>query len=265
METLEMLKIATGITSAVYIILIFLEYFAYKKKGIQYSKKEAAASIANGIIHASLNRIFPLGTKIFIWMAAYEIAPYKMENGLLQFVVAFLLCDFMYYFHHYLNHKFDFLWAMHQTHHTSRELNLATGARVSWLTPFVAAFLFAPLALLGIHPFYMLMSLTCVFYGQWWCHTRLIGKLGIFEKFLNTPSLHRVHHSPDPDKMRSNYAGFLCIWDRIFGTYREEKETITEFGTSQGFVGYNPVSINLKEFLLYFINLFRLGFKREQR
>jgi len=106
-------------------------------------------------------------------------------------------------------------------------------------------------AWLGIRPDYILLSLTLVFYGQWWCHTTLIGKLGPLEKILNTPSSHRVHHSPDPAICHHNYAGVLIIWDRLLGTYRPERATVTEFGTSYGFVGHNPFVINLGGFVRY--------------
>lgn len=41
--------------------------------------------------------------------------------------------------------------------------------------------------------------------------------MGPLEYILNTPSHHRVHHGRNPYCIDKNYAGFLIIWDRIFG------------------------------------------------
>lgn len=39
---------------------------------------------------------------------------------------------------------------------------------------------------------------------------------------LVTPDMHRVHHSIDQDETNSNFAFNLSVWDRLFGTYREQ-------------------------------------------
>ena len=41
-----------------------------------------------------------------------------------------------------------------------------------------------------------------------------------------------------------NYAGALIIWDRLFGTYQAEVETV-RYGVTTGFVGHNPLVIQL--------------------
>jgi len=55
-------------------------------------------------------------------------------------------------------------------------------------------------------------------------HTRLIGKLGILEYLFVTPSHHRVHHASNPEYLDKNYGDMLIIWDKLFGTFKEEKE-----------------------------------------
>lgn len=52
----------------------------------------------------------------------------------------------------------------------------------------------------------------------------MIPKLGWLEYIINTPSQHRVHHGRNPYCIDKNYAGTLCIWDRLFGTFAEEKD-----------------------------------------
>jgi hypothetical protein len=51
-------------------------------------------------------------------------------------------------------------------------------------------------------------------------------KLGWLEKVINTPSLHRVHHAANLEYLDGNYGGVLIIFDRMFGTYIEERDDI---------------------------------------
>jgi len=61
---------------------------------------------------------------------------------------------------------------------------------------------------------------------QFWIHTQNIGKLGPFEWIFNTPSHHRVHHGRNLKYIDKNFGGTLIIFDRMFGTFEEEKETV---------------------------------------
>ncbi|GMT12841.1 hypothetical protein PFISCL1PPCAC_4138, partial [Pristionchus fissidentatus] len=40
---------------------------------------------------------------------------------------------------------------------------------------------------------------------------------------FNTPSAHRVHHGRNPYCIDRNYGGTLIIWDRLFGTFTDER------------------------------------------
>jgi alkylglycerol monooxygenase len=58
---------------------------------------------------------------------------------------------------------------------------------------------------------------------QFWIHTEIIDHLGPLEFILNTPRHHRIHHGSNRYCLDKNYAGVLIIWDRMFGTFVEEK------------------------------------------
>jgi hypothetical protein len=58
---------------------------------------------------------------------------------------------------------------------------------------------------------------------QFWLHTTWIPKLGWLEYVFNTPSSHRVHHASNVEYLDANYGGVLIIFDRLFGTYVEER------------------------------------------
>ena len=56
--------------------------------------------------------------------------------------------------------------------------------------------------------------------SQLWCHTEVIGRLPFLDRFLNTPSNHRVHHACDRAYADSNYGATFMLWDKLFGTFR---------------------------------------------
>ena len=59
---------------------------------------------------------------------------------------------------------------------------------------------------------------------QFWIHTEAIGKMPRwFEAVMNTPSHHRVHHATNPRYLDRNYAGVFIVWDKMFGTFEEER------------------------------------------
>jgi sterol desaturase/sphingolipid hydroxylase (fatty acid hydroxylase superfamily) len=45
-------------------------------------------------------------------------------------------------------------------------------------------------------------------------HTELIGRLGVLDRILVTPSNHRVHHGQNDYCIDKNYGGILILWDR---------------------------------------------------
>ncbi|HEX4386062.1 MAG TPA: sterol desaturase family protein, partial [Myxococcales bacterium] len=82
---------------------------------------------------------------------------------------------------------------------------------------------------------------------QFWIHTELIGHMGWFERVFNTPAQHRVHHATNPRYLDKNYAATLCIWDRMFGTFEEEKEQPV-YGLVKPLGTFNPLYAQVKLF-----------------
>ncbi len=78
---------------------------------------------------------------------------------------------------------------------------------------------------------------------QFWIHTKLIGKLGLLEQILNTPSHHRVHHGVNNQYLDKNYAGIFIFWDKLFGTFTAETET-PRYGITKPLTTYSALRIN---------------------
>lgn len=161
----------------------------------------------------------------------------------------FLAVDLGQYLLHRLSHRVNLLWACHAVHHSSEEFNYTVGLRNSSFHGFLLWFFFLPAAVVGV-PWHV----VAVCYGlnvlyQFWLHTRLIGRLGPFERVLNTPSHHRVHHGTDPEYLDRNFGGVMIVWDRLFGTFREESTEPT-YGTTTRLASWNPVWANFHGFAL---------------
>ncbi|XP_069674546.1 alkylglycerol monooxygenase-like isoform X2 [Periplaneta americana] len=153
--------------------------------------------------------------------------------------------DFCYYWVHRACHEVHLLWAQHQVHHSSEEYNLAVGLRQSVLQGWCGFVFYLPLALV-IPPAQFLTHQQFNLLYQFWIHTQAISTLGPLEWILNTPKHHRVHHGCNLYCLDKNYGGFLIIWDRIFGTFAEERkgEEIV-YGLVYNQPSFNPVFLQV--------------------
>ncbi|MFT5098178.1 MAG: sterol desaturase/sphingolipid hydroxylase (fatty acid hydroxylase superfamily) [Candidatus Azotimanducaceae bacterium] len=78
------------------------------------------------------------------------------------------------------------------------------------------------LALIGIHPVVLVGTLSLNHLYQYWLHNQHVPKLGPLEWFLNTPS----HHGRNIQYCDKNFGGTFIIFDRIFGTFEEDREPV---------------------------------------
>src|SRR5262249_14909166 len=83
---------------------------------------------------------------------------------------------------------------------------------------------------------------------QFWIHATWIPKLGWLELVLNTPSAHRVHHAANLEYLDANYGGVLIVFDRLFGTYRAERDDVPcRYCLVTPITGYNVLHIELHQ------------------
>ena len=96
--------------------------------------------------------------------------------------------------------------------------------RASVTQRFSSFLFFWPLALIGFQPLHIYMMSGIHLFIAFLHHTEFIGKLGWFEKYFTTPSHHRVHHGVNFPYLDKNFGEFLIIWDKMFGSFIEERE-----------------------------------------
>jgi sterol desaturase/sphingolipid hydroxylase (fatty acid hydroxylase superfamily) len=176
----------------------------------------------------------------------HSLTPLRLGYDAWVWAAALLADDFCYYWFHRMSHEVRFLWAAHVNHHSSRKYNLSTALRQPWTTPFTSFWFWTPMPLLGFDPAMILTVQAISLLYQFWIHTETIDDLGPLEAVLNTPSHHRVHHAKNVRYLDRNHGGILIVWDRLFGTFAEEKEPPV-YGLTKDIDTYNLVDIALHE------------------
>ena len=152
----------------------------------------------------------------------------------------------MFYWLHRVDHYCRLFWAVHVTHHSSEEFNLTVGFRSSVFQPLYRFVYFIPLSLIGFNPLdTMFMYAATQIYGIL-IHTKTVGKLSFLEWFLSTPSHHRVHHGSNIKYLDKNMGMVFIIWDKLFGTFAEEKEVVV-YGLTTNINTYHPIKMVFHE------------------
>jgi sterol desaturase/sphingolipid hydroxylase (fatty acid hydroxylase superfamily) len=142
------------------------------------------------------------------------------QQGLL-FVAYLLVYDFLYYWLHRAQHRFEGLWVIHKLHHTETNVNVTTTLRVHWLEEVLKAlFIIFPVSLLFDAPPAAQGWLAGIL-GLWlfFVHANMRISFGPLSWLLTSPAVHRIHHSLDPAQSNRNFAVIFPLWDIVFGTY----------------------------------------------
>lgn len=222
-----------------------------------WKKQKAAYELKETLTNMTIFMGFQFSKYLF---AGYQLSTLSffaehsfvtLPHTLIIFLLTFFVTDFIYYWFHRASHLWKPLWAFHQVHHSAMRMNLTAAYRLNWFSAIVSPLFFVPAALLGLPADFIVLSYALNLVYQFFLHTEVVGKLGVVEKVLDTPSSHRVHHGSNPIYIDKNFGGVLIIWDRLFGTYQPETEKV-QYGLTTGFLSYNPFKLVLQGFAHYF-------------
>jgi len=189
---------------------------------------------------------------VFLLPAYYFLSPLEFSMTPWTWLAALILADFSYYWMHRSEHKIRILWAHHSVHHSSEDFNLTVAYRLCLFEGATTWLFLVPMVLLGFNPFQTIVAFLLVVQYQSWIHTEHISTLSRLEGVINTPSAHRVHHGSNQQYLDKNFGGVLMIWDRMFGTYEAEKESVV-YGLTKNIKTNNPILITVHEY----INIFK--------
>ena len=230
----------------VFILLMLAEFaFGLSRGRNVYRLNDAVGSLSAGIL-SQVSGVFLLALSLGVYaLVQRHLALFALPAGDWRVWVAALIAyDFCYYWNHRIDHEVGLFWAAHVVHHQSDNFNLSTALRQTSTGSFLGWIFYLPMAVAGVPPaVFVGVGLIDLLY-QFWIHTELVGKLGWFDFVFASPSNHRVHHGINDRYLDKNYGGILILWDRLFGTFEEERERPV-YGVRGGLGAFDPLSANV--------------------
>lgn len=200
-----------------------------RKKRIQHNSKNLFIGIIGSVTGAIFYTFILINVFDFIASNAFGLTYWLQLEGIALFLFAFIAFDCWQYIWHVINHKIPFLWRFHQVHHADKAMDVSTGVCFHFgeILLSMCARVFV-IAIIGMSVeqliIYELLSLPVILFhhSNIRVPTTLSKVLGLF---IVTPAIHWVHHSHQMQETDSNYASFLSIWDRLFGTAKAREQT----------------------------------------
>ncbi|XP_039291102.1 alkylglycerol monooxygenase-like [Nilaparvata lugens] len=207
---------------------------------------DGITSISHGIFQ-ECGRLLFRGAESALYVYIYE--NYRLMelpwDSPMTWYIAAIAVDFCYYWVHRASHEIHIFWAQHQVHHSSEDYNLTVGLRQSVLQGWCGFAFYLPMALF-VPPAQFLTHQQFNLMYQFWIHTETVKSLGPLEWVLNTPKHHRLHHGSMLWCLDKNYGGCLIIWDRLFGTFVEDKkEQEIIYGLVYNQPSFNPFFLQI--------------------
>lgn len=231
-----------------YFILMGIELLVLRfQKNPTYRLNDAITNINLGVV-SQVSGVFLKVLSIGIYTFFFEkFGLFQIPNNVWTFFILFFLYDLCYYWAHRLSHEINLFWGGHVVHHSSEEYNLSVALRQSSTQTIWTFMFYLPLAVIGFDPVMLVLVSGINLLYQFWIHTEAIDRMGFLEKFMNTPSHHRVHHGRNPKYIDKNHGGTFIIFDKWFGTFQEEEERPT-YGITTPVQSWNPVWVNISHY-----------------
>lgn len=233
-----------------FFLLMGVEHVVGRARGVRvFRAPDVVADLSLGVMQVLVQVVAAgviVGGYRYLWEHHRLFEIHGTSAG--AWVALFVGVDFFYYWFHRAAHRVNIAWASHAPHHSSEDYNFAVALRQGPVQPLVSMLFYLPLALVGFPPpmFATMATLNTLY--QFWIHTELIGRLGVLELVLNTPSHHRVHHGCNGRYIDRNHAGILIIWDKLFGTFEPEAERPV-YGTVKQVATWNPLAVAIMPFV----------------
>lgn len=252
-ELLDPLKNPTIVAAPFFVLTLLMELAAFKfletdEEMRGYEAKDARTSIIMGFGSLVSSAAFKAGTLVAYVAVSVYIAPWHLPTDTWWYWVVLVLgLDLSFYLNHRFVHRVRIGWAAHQAHHSSEYFNFSTALRQKW-NPWAEAIFWLPFPLLGFAPWTLYVAFSFNLIYQFFTHTERIGTLWKpIELVMNTPSHHRVHHGVNPQYIDRNHGGILIVWDRLFGTFEREDETVV-YGLTTNINTFNPLRVAGREY-----------------
>ena len=214
----------------VFVVMALWELFAPRRtltvpKAVRWANNIGLV-VLNTVI---LRLIFPaaaVGMALFAQDHGWGVFNYFEVSMPVTIIVCIVALDLAIYLQHVMVHAVPALWRLHRVHHADLDFDVTTGTRfhpieimLSMLIKFALICVLGP-PVVAVVIFEVLLNATSMFNHS---NVRLPAGLDrVLRMLVVTPDMHRVHHSVEDDETNSNFGFNLSLWDRIFGTYRDQ-------------------------------------------
>ena len=182
--------------------------------------------LLNLILLIALSNVTATLINDFLLLFGLELQPiqlFSIENlsqptALFLF---FIISDFIQWNVHRMLHTFPFLWKIHKTHHSIKEMGFAAHFRYNWMEPIVyKSILYIPIILIGgfnVQDVFIVHFITIAI-GHL-NHANIGWDYGILKYVFNNPKMHIWHHSKViPNRNGDNFGNSFSWWDYTFRT-----------------------------------------------
>ena len=210
--------------------LLLVLQWRFALRGDGRPARRQAVNLAFGVIDTLVLR-FGFPVLAVAWAARIQNESGGLLGALtwhpfLEFVIGLLVLDVVIYWQHHLMHRIPLLWRMHRVHHADRGFDVTTAVRFHPLEIALSMGLkLAVITALGPSAVAVLTFELMLSLGSLRTHADIALPKPIDRAvrwLFVTPSMHRIHHSPDKTQTDTNYGFHLSIWDRLFKSYRAE-------------------------------------------
>lgn len=157
-----------------------------------------------------------------IGIASPVLFDIKTLPVVVQFLIIFILLDFMQWLGHFLLHRVNFLWKFHKIHHAQETLGFASTRHFHWVEFLVfkpllfLVFMTLNLAANEFIVIYLWVGLSFTFFSH--CNVKVSWKW--FNYIFISPETHYWHHAKEvPQRHGVNFASTLTLWDHLFGYF----------------------------------------------
>ncbi|MFV0444959.1 MAG: sterol desaturase family protein [Planctomycetaceae bacterium] len=189
--------------------------------------------------HAGLVLVNNLLLRLVVPISALQVAEYASHQhwGLLQqltlpgwgkVAIALVLLDLVIYGQHVAFHYHPWGWRLHKVHHADLDFDVTSGVRFHTLEILLSLLIkCAAVIAIGAPPISVVLFEVILNGTSMFNHSNVAIPTGIdrwLRRLVVTPDMHRVHHSTLRHETDSNYGFNIPLWDRLFGTYRDQPE-----------------------------------------
>jgi len=208
------------------------EWLFPRRKSYGYKPRRWFSNLSIVAINVGLLRlVFPL--------LAVEVSFITVEKGWglfqlvgwpgwLNFGCSILILDVAIYMQHVMFHAVPTLWRIHKVHHTDLDFDVTTGVRFHPIEIIISMGIkIMTVIAFGISPIAIIIFEVLLNGSSMFTHTNIKLPLGldrVVRWLIVTPDMHRIHHSTEMRERNSNYGFNLSLWDRLFGTYRQNPQ-----------------------------------------